>query len=289
MVGQMVRLTIFYCWIVLPLLGGAIAAGYYYTRPDNITYKVNAVVCLNGPSVMQFEQAFEPMRTGHLIPAEAPIAQYMSKVSAFNTYRIVDCKKDGSADVIDYKKKSSPTDTVKVQMQDRLSIQFRIKSPDLGMVPEIEKALLEYLNANEAMQASYAAYKANMNDFVAFNHQQLENLDTLTRNYCQAEEMHQRAALVAERGKQVLTAENKIDLSYLREIPKFQEYVNQVDYRAQIATAPVTLENHFAVDPNPVNGRRQCLPIFALCGWIIGCIIAQMIAKRKAIYAWLKK
>ncbi len=40
----------------------AVAAALYYTRPDNITYKINAVALLNGPTIQQFEKAFAPVQ-----------------------------------------------------------------------------------------------------------------------------------------------------------------------------------------------------------------------------------
>ena len=61
------------------------------------------------------------------------------------------------------------------------------------------------------------------------------------------------------------------------------------DYRLQLATAPVVLENHFAVDKKPVMSRLQTLAIFILLSWCIGCLLAEVIDQRKAICAWLKR
>ena len=48
------------------------------------------------------------------------------------------------------------------------------------------------------------------------------------------------------------------------------------------------LENQFAVDPKPVNGRMKMLILFLLFGWVVGCAIAELTDKRKAIAEWLK-
>ena len=61
------------------------------------------------------------------------------------------------------------------------------------------------------------------------------------------------------------------------------------DYRMQLATAPVVLENHFSLDPEPLNGRLKIMVVFFLLGWIGACVLAELIDQRKAIYAWLKK
>ena len=68
-----------------------------------------------------------------------------------------------------------------------------------------------------------------------------------------------------------------------------QKHTQLGDYRLQLATAPVVLENHFTLDPKPVNERKKCLFLFVLMGWIGGCVLAELIDKRKAICAWLKK
>ena len=65
--------------------------------------------------------------------------------------------------------------------------------------------------------------------------------------------------------------------------------MQRVDQRLQLATAPVTLENHFAVHPKPVNGRAKCVALFFLFGWCFACLLAEAIDKRKQISAWLKK
>ena len=289
LLAHMLRLTVRYWWIVLPVLGMFIGWGYYKTRYENTVYKVNAVVLLNGASIQQFEQAYAPLRTGLLLDENDAITPFIHKKIAtnFDTYRVVDAKHDGIADYIDFKGNSSPTDTTRVQMTDRLCLQFRVKSKNLSAVPEIEKAVLELLNNNEAMQASFAAYRANLDQEVAFNHAQAVNLEKMAERYC-TEASLQRSALKHEPREQVLTAESKVDLSFYEDIYDQQAHMQQVDYRQQLATAPVTLENHFGVDPKPLNARRQQLPKYILMGWILGCLIAQLIYKRKAICAWIK-
>ena len=61
------------------------------------------------------------------------------------------------------------------------------------------------------------------------------------------------------------------------------------DYRLLLATAPVTLENHFSADSKVINSRMKSLLVFFLLGWFFGCIIAELIDKRKAILEWLKR
>ena len=283
---HMVRLTLRYWWLVITLVVLALGAAFYIARFENLTYKVNAVVMLNGATIPQFEQAFAPLRSGILLPDDAEIAQYVHKriAGGFSTYRVIDCKNDGTADMIDFKGSISPTDTLRVPMQDRLCLQFRVKVRDMRFVPHIEQALMDYLNSNIALQQAYPSYVKDLREEVAFHHRQTVKLDSLTSSYYFAAG---QPAVSMQNGLNV-TGERRIRL-FLNEIYKQQEHTRQADYRIQLATAPVVLENHFAVDPKPSYSRRQCMMVFGLFAWAIGCAIAQLIEKRKAICAWLKK
>ena len=290
MLSRMVRLTYRYWWIVLTLMALAICAALYYTRKDNTIYKLDAVALLNGATVPQFEQRYAALRTGKMLPADAAITPFIKdeKAGTFKTYRVIDCLDDGTADYVDYKRKSVPTDTVKVQMQDRLCLQFRVKSRDLALVPEIEQAVLAYLNADEAMQQSYQVYLANLREEVQFNHTQAHKLDSLTSAYYFNNPAIAQPDGLTHNSGVSFYGDRRIRL-FLNEIYEQQKHMQQCDYRMQLATAPVVLENHFAVNLSPVNGRFKCVILFLLLGWILGCVIAELIDKRKVIVSWLQQ
>lgn len=288
LLARMVRLSVRYWWVVTVCVVLGLAAALYYTRSENLTYKLNAVALLNGPSIQQFEQAYAPLRSGRLLPADAAITPIVTEktAKAFNTYRVIDCLDDGNADYIDFKRKSKPYDTLNVQMSDRLCLQFRLKARDLDRLPEIEKGVLDYLNSNEPMQQSYVSYLANLREAVRFNHAQAQKLDSLTSAYyfynvSSAQPMNYSGNGVNFYG------DRKIRL-FLDQIYAQQKHMQQGDYRIQLATAPVVLENHFTAAPKPVNGRMKYMLLFLILGWALGCLIAELIDKRKALSEWLK-
>ena len=286
MLQRMVRLTYRYWWIVLTMVALAIAAALYYSRPGNVTYKMNAVALLNGPSITQFEQAYAPLRSGKMLPEGTAIDSLAKQKIAkrFDTYRVIDCLNDGVADYIDFKRRSSAVDTVNVQMQDRLCLQFRIKTRDMAKVPEIEQAVLDWLNSNAALQQSYQHYLPNLRNQAAFNHNQWSKLDSLTSAYYFQTTLGER---VGVGNGFMFVGDRRVEL-FLEDIYDQQARTELTDYRLQLAYAPVVLENHFAADPKPINGRKKCVLLFFLLGWIAGCVTAELIDKRKAISAWLK-
>ena len=91
----------------------------------------------------------------------------------------------------------------------------------------------------------------------------------------------------ADKREWLPSTESKINL-FLEDIYEQQQKMEQDDYRLQLATAPVTLENHFAADNKPLNSRREMLPRYFILGWILGCLLAQAVYRRKSICAWLK-
>lgn len=287
--AELLRLTFRSWWIVVPVVTIAIGAGFYYTRLDNQTFKVQGVVMINGASVEQFEQRFAMLQTAFQLTDQEPLKKYICerKVAAFETFYVVDALNDSVADYVDYKHKSNPTDTVKVQMKDRLAIQFHMKYRNLALLPEVEKQLLQFLNADEAMQKSYALYVKNLARELQFNHDQVEKLDSLTSMYY----FYTVPGLtpeIAVREGVVMTGDKKVHL-FLDDLYAQQVRTERMDYRASFVTAPVTLENHLVVNPKAINGRRTMLPLFAIAGWLVGCCIAALIEQRKRIISWLRK
>jgi hypothetical protein len=185
LLAHMLRLSYRYWWVVLTMVVLALAAALYYTREGNVTHRVNAVAILNGPTLQQFEQAYAPLQLDKSIPDGAAIKPFVEERTAklFETYHVIDCLDDGVADKIDFKRKIQATDTVNVVMLDRICLQFRIKERDFKYIPQIEQAMLDFLNSNDAMQQSYATYLRNLQEVVAFNHSQAQKLDSLTSAY----------------------------------------------------------------------------------------------------------
>jgi len=286
--ARMVQLTFRYWWLVLTLVIISLAATFYGTREENLSYRMYAVALLNGPSIQQFEQSFASLESSRRLPEEAAITPYLKNkiVNHFTTYRVIDCLDDGTADYIDFKRKSSPTDTVRVQMQDRICLQFRMKVRDMGQLPQIEQALQEFFNSNPAMQQSYQAYMKDFIREVEFDREQAIKLDSLTSHYYQLHSYNDPTATI--QSGVTFIGERKIYF-FLDEIYKQHSRLQRSDYRLQLATAPVVLENHFAAFEQPNNGRVKCMVLCFFLSWIISCLIAFWIEKRQEFSAWIKK
>lgn len=288
LLARMVRLTYRYWWAVITVIVLALGAAYYYTRAENLTHRVNAVVLLNGPSIQQFEEVYAPMRSLQLLPQDSPMAPYLYSRTAhtFCTFRVIDAMDDSSADYIDFNGTTKLTDTVNVPMHDRLCVQFRIKRKNMHLLPEIEHALLATINADPVFQQAYKTYMENLREEVAFNHRQAIKLDSLTSNYYYYTASAAQPMSYSGNGVNFY-GDRKIRL-FLNDIYKQHDRMMLQDHRLQLATDPVSLEARFAVDPKPVLSRPKGLVLALLAGWCLGCLIAAFIDRRKFIAEWLK-
>ena len=288
LLGHMVRLTYRYWWIVLTVVALGIAAALYYTRPGNLKFRVNAVAMLNGPSLTQFAQALEPVKSGMLLSGDLQLGRLLAerKVRDIATFHVIDCLGDSTADYIDFRGSIAMDDTVNVPMRDRICIQFCIKHRDLGLVQTVENDILQWLNSDEAMQKAYATYLKNLQSEVEFNHTQMAKLDSLTTEYY-FHAHHGNQPLTGIESGVVWVGDWRVHL-FLHDIYAHQKRTEWCDQRMQLATAPVVLETHFTVDPQPINSRIKFLFLFLLLGWIGGCVLAEVVSQRKALSEWLK-
>lgn len=292
LVASMLRLSTRCWWVVLPVILLSLGAALYYSRPANKTYKVNAIVRLNGPSIELVRQVYKPLEQ---IPnTNAPIAtetllglnsEIARRVHTFKTFEVIDCLNDSTADYVDYKQKRKQQDTVNVVMPDRLALQFRVRG-NIECIPEVEQQLLQYFNNDPQLQHAYTSYLKTLDREVQFCHDQIEKLDSLTSSFYF---LNQDMALSITRWSTGLVIGDRRIRLFLDDIYRHIAYTRFIDERKAIATAPVVLENHFVMNARPINGRFKCLVIGLFVGWIIGCILAALVDKRKVIAAWLKK
>ena len=292
--GTLIRLTYRQWWVVLIVLVLVLTCVNIYTRKDNRIYKIDAVAILNGPTTELTQEKIKRLSfpVNPKINAQQNLVELLGlpwedveHISHLQTFHVIDCLHDSVADYIDYDRKSSPLDTVCVQMPNRLCIQYRTTTPQNAAL--IEEALLNYLNSDEAMQAAFQTKKLILGREVEFAKKQVEKLDSLTSAFY----FEQGTGMQAQgaRSKEgIVLGRREIKLFPGEIHGEFRRY-QKLAYLQAFCTAPVVLEDHFAVHPAPVNGRTKWNVIGLVIGWLLGCLIAALVENRKAILSWLKK
>lgn len=289
--GDMLRLTYRQWWVVLIVLALSVSLALYYARPTNRIYKVNAIAQLNGVTnemvraefqtlAMAIPQ-FEHQNLSNMLGIDHELACTNYR---FETFNVIDLLADSTIDLIDYKQKFTRMDTLIVHMPNMIALQFYTKRPN--RLPEMQEAILNYLNALPHFQALYASHRTNIERNARFHHDQLEKLDSLTSVFYYSYNGYNQLQLDSEADGLVL-GRREIDL-FLDEVYQQMQEKEYTDARLALCSAPVVLQSGFTVDPRALNGPF-CMTILGLLfGWLFGLIVAALVEYRKSIALWLK-
>ena len=238
-------------------------------------YEVTGIAYLNGPTLNGAKTRFEALNNGtphYLNPNQTLWAMLgididALRLSHFETFYLQDGLHNGVVDYVDWGHSASLKDTLNVRVPDMLA--------------------LRYMNADPAFQEAYQLDLANRMREHQFDLAQVEKLDSLTTAfYFEQGDSYDTPQLVTKKRGQVVVGERKINLP-IDQIAKFFRLKQQRDTRLAYCTAPVVLQNHFVMNPRPINRISRCSIIGCIIGWLIGCILAALIERRKDIIAWL--
>ena len=293
LLSRMIRLSWRKAYIVLPLLILGLAAGMYWTRPENRKYKVEAVLILNGPTEFDVAQALMPIEFAvdasmsetqnlqNLLQLEPEIARVTTR---FEHFPVIDFRRDSVPDMIDYKRSHKRSDTLDIVMDNRIAVRFRTKN--INSVPTVQQNLLQYLNSQPQIQAAFEAKKADIERFAEFCRVQTEVLDSfIVEFYFNQGTGSQNKVRPWSPGLVVGSREVQAMHNDMFEL---LERRKQVTHELSLMTAPVVLDSNFALNPEPVRNPHIWRILFMLAGWIAGAVLAWLIEDRKNILAWLR-
>ena len=293
LLSRMIRLSWRKAYIVLPLLILGLAAGIYWTRPENRKYKVEAVLILNGPTEFDVAQALMPIEFAvdanmsetqnlqNLLQLEPEIARVTTR---FEHFPVIDFRHDSVPDMIDYKRSHKRSDTLDIVMDNRIAVRFRTKN--INSVPTVQQNLLQYLNSQPQIQAAYEAKKADIERFAEFCRVQTEVLDSfIVEFYFNQGTGSQNKVRPWSPGLVVGSREVQAMHNDMFEL---MERRKQVTHELSLMTAPVVLDSNFALNPEPVRNPHIWRILFMLAGWIAGVVLAWLIEDRKNILEWLR-
>jgi hypothetical protein len=289
--GEMIRLSYRQWWVVLLVIATCVAAALYYARPSNRMYEVNAVAQLNGVTNDIVRAEFEAL--GQVRPDfvhQNPMEQLGLPAdlawanSHFNAYDVIDLLADTTVDMIDYHRNVDRMDTLCVHLPNMVALQFRTKQPN--RLPELEEAILHYLNTRPYMQSLYTAYHQGLEREARFHRDQVNKLDSLTSAFYFEQNTSAQVQMDAWKSGMVLGSRSmELFLEDVYQEMRESEYVHA---RLAVCTAPVVLQSHFLADARAVNGPLRMTAIAILLGWLLGVLVAALVDNRAKIAAWLR-
>ncbi len=284
------RLSLHYWYISLSCIILFAGLGIFFSRHDNRIYKAEAIVYLNGPRIEDVKQVYKPIVDNSYIFQDQNLIQMLGLtpdeavgIRRFQVFNVIDYLNDSTVDEIDYKNKHKLTDTVNVVMNNVLCLQFQTKHPENVQV--VGDKLLAYLNTNPSLVASYEKKHALMERKVKFCHDQLEKLDSLTTAFYFEQGGDAQAQM--RWGNGMVLGRREIKL-FTGDIMDFYNSTEKADRELAMCYAPVVMQQHFTICPRAINNRILCTFIGLLAGYILGCLIALAVYRRKELQKWYK-
>ena len=289
--GDMLRLSFRQWWIVLIVVALCLAAALYYSREGNRSYKVDVVANLNGITNNMVRAEFERLNKAFYLTEQQNLATMLNidgelanGTCRFETFDVIDLLADTTIDMVDYDRSAPMMDTLYVHVPNMVAMRFCTKHPN--RVPELENAILNYLNTRPYFQSLYATYYQGLEREARFHRDQVEKLDSLTSVFYFSQNNREQVQMkVWESGMVLGRREMALFLEDVYVEMRESEYVNA---RLAVATAPVVLQSHFVINPHAVNGPLRMSAIAIVVGWLLGLVVAALIENRKRILAWLQ-
>lgn len=289
--GEMLKLSFRQWWVVLIVVALCVAAALYYSREGNRSYKVDVVANLNGITNSMVRAEFERLNKAFYLTEQQNLATMLNidgelanDTYRFETFDVIDLLADTTIDMVDYNRSTPMMDTLYVHVPDMVAMRFRTKHPN--RVPELENAILNYLNTRPYFQSLYETYYKGLEREARFHRDQIEKLDSLTSVfYFSQNNREQMQMKVWESGMVLGRREMALFLEDVYVEMRESEYVNA---RLTVATAPVVLQSHFVINPLAVNGPWKMSAIAIVVGWLLGLMVAGLVENRKRILAWLQ-
>jgi hypothetical protein len=278
-------------WVVLIVVALCVAAALYYSREGNRSYKVDVVANLNGITNSMVRAEFERLNKAFYLTEQQNLATMLNidgelanDTYRFETFDVIDLLADTTIDMVDYNRSTPMMDTLYVHVPDMVAMRFRTKHPN--RVPELENAILNYLNTRPYFQSLYETYYKGLEREARFHRDQIEKLDSLTSVFYFSQNNREQMQMKVWESGMVL-GRREIDL-FLEDVyleMRESEYVNA---RLTVATAPVVLQSHFVINPLAVNGPWKMSAIAIVVGWLLGLMVASLVENRKRILTWLQ-
>ena len=289
--GDMLRLSFRQWWIVLIVVALCLAAALYYSREGNRLYKVDVVANLNGLTNNMVRAEFERLNKAFYLTEQQNLATMLNidgelanGTCRFETFDVIDLLADTTIDMVDYNRSAPKMDTLYVHVPYMVAMRFRTKHPN--RVPELENAILNYLNTRPYFQSLYETYYLGLEREARFHRDQVEKLDSLTSVFYFSQNNREQVQMKGWESGMVV-GRREIDL-FLEDVyleMRESEYINA---RLTVATAPVVLQSHFVSNPLAVNGPWKMSAIAIVVGWLLGLMVAALVENRKRILAWLQ-
>lgn len=279
------RRKILFLVVVLVCVG----VGQYLARPSARVYKAEATALIQGSDAQTVRQVFRQLENSLATNDKISLATKLSipdsvakSIEELQSFYVIDYMRDSVADKIDFMDSHSLTDTMNVRMRDRVYIRLKTKS--INQVPQVEKAILNYLNNNQLIKSQYQAKKSELEQQVRLCDAELQRVDSLADTYY----FNQENTQLRLSNNQVLLGEQRKQLFY-GDLMRILEMKSGAQLELAKFTNPIEIPSSLVVIPAPLNGRFKYGIVSLLIGLVLGLGIAGFFESFKTIISYLRK
>lgn len=287
LLGKSLQLLFKYWVISLIVIGIAVVVGQYLARPSAKKYKAGAIAMLYGSNVSTAREVCRQLQNSTVIDKSFSLAHKLNipdsvakNIVGINEFNVVDYLKDGSQDMIDFKRSHSLSDTLNLVMQDRFYVQ--VTTMKISQIPIVQQALLNYFNNNATLRGEFEASKAGLQARIDLCNKEIDRIDSLARvSYFKDAErkisFDNNRLIVGDQNKQLFYN----DILNLQNIKSNTQH-NLVDYQQ-----PMNFVSGLVVDPNPINSRFKYLIYSLIIGFFVGIVATFLAENFKMIFNYL--
>jgi len=287
--GYLIKLCFRRWLIVIIIISLCFLYGQFLARPSARSYKAEAMAILYGSDTQTAKEVFKQLEntlsSNNLISLATKLSlpdSVANNILEVRSFYVIDYLDDGVADVIDFKNTHSNTDTLNLRMQNQIYI--RLVTRNINQVPQVQVALLRYLNNNEMMKSKFEAKKNVFLQSISICDREMLRIDSLAKvtyfkEYDKQLKFDNNTLLIGKQDKQLFYT----DLLRLQEIKSNAE-MQLAEYKQ-----PMELPSGFVVNPNPLNGRTKYGLLSILIGFALSIVVSLLLENTKNISVYLKK
>ncbi len=288
MVGYLLRLLYRQKIALIIVTIICVGIGQYLARPSARIYQAEAMAILYGPEAQtvkevakQLSNVLDYKKTTSLSPKLNLPDSITKNIVSFETFDVIDYLKDGVADKVDFAGNHSLSDTLNLKMKDQL--YFRLKIKKISQAPQIQSAIINYLNTNSKLQSEFNSKKDEYKNRIEICNIESKRIDSLAslsyyKSTNQQIKFDNNNLLIGEQKKQLFYD----DLIRLNDIRSFSEF-KLTDFKQ-----PIDLPSGFVVNPAALNGRVKYFVLSIVIGFALSLLLAGLIENLKKIITYLK-
>lgn len=281
---HLVRFSVQNVWVVLAFVAIFGVLGFFMTKPAHTIYNGGATILYYeeaGPLVHDYFNRLNLYCTSPELASNIGLPDSLhKKILKIETFRWIDCKHDGTPDLIDYDNSDKYlTDTADVIMRDRLYVS--IKTKGINDMAGIQTWLQEYFDSSREMTALTEQGRRALSARLNACNREISRLDSLSNyDYFKNDKnniVEVKDGLLLNRGKQLY----------------YNDILKMISRRAHLETAidqrphAINFQNDLLV--TSALPRLVSIVIWLLAGYIVGVLVALCLVYRRQIGNYMRK